>query len=62
MLSSLLGLPLEEALARPEAQGLPVVYTEDPHGHPGGTFRVIRADTVLVAAAFYDGDPVPPQT
>ncbi len=60
--SSLLGLPLEEALLRIEGDKPPVVCTQDPHGHAGGTLRVIRADrSALVVAAFHDQWPREPQ-
>jgi len=56
----LLGLPLEEALARLQQQGLEatVVETSAPRGREEGTLRVIRVTgTVLTVSRFQDGFP-----
>ena len=56
----LLGLPLEDALARLKEQGLEasVVETSAPRGRADGTLRVIRVSgTVLTVSRFRDGAP-----
>ncbi len=58
----LLGLPLEEALARWAEEGAPpprVLETADPRGaHETGTLRVIRATAEeWIVARFWDGEP-----
>ena len=62
----LLGLPLEEALRRWEAEGLPapaVTQTQDPRGaRPEGTLRLVRVrEGNWTVARFADGDPRPPE-
>ena len=62
----LLGLPLEEALRRWEAEGRPapaVTQTQDPRGaRPEGTLRLVRVrEGSWTVARFADGDPRPPE-
>ena len=62
----LLGLPLEEALRRWEAEGRPapaVTHTQDPRGaRPEGTLRLVRVrEGNWTVARFADGDPRPPE-
>jgi hypothetical protein len=52
-----LGLPLDQALERLRAAGLPQPRVEriQPEKHPDGTWRVVRArDDVLTVARFPD--------
>lgn len=59
---NLLGLPLEDALAKAQAMGLPkpaIIITQPPRGQrEGGTLRVLRVrENEWVVSAFLDGTP-----
>ena len=59
-MTDLLGLPLEEALARLSAAGITatVVETAAPRPRSGGTLRVVRVrDGELTVSAFMDDTP-----
>ena len=59
-MSDLLGLPLEEALARLAARGetATVVQTSAPRPRLGGTLRVVRVrEGELTVSAFMDDTP-----